>query len=75
MKSVNSKKENFNSEGSIEILKLEFDYAKSTSLQSQSDRLAIVNFFIAVLGQLLPYPWVWLILAIVTLAFLVWVSL
>lgn len=37
---------------SVELLKLEFDYAKSTSLQSQSDRLAIVNFFIAIFGAI-----------------------
>ncbi len=33
-------------ETSIELIKLEFDYAKETSMQAQKDRLTILNFYI-----------------------------
>jgi hypothetical protein len=40
------------SDSDIEVLKLEFEYAKATSLQSQTDRLSIVNFFIGIFGAI-----------------------
>jgi hypothetical protein len=39
-------KKEYGSSESLEILKLEFDYAKSTSIQAQQDRLTLVNFYI-----------------------------
>ncbi len=39
---------------SIEILKLEFEYAKSSSFQAEKDRLAIVNFYLGLFGIVTP---------------------
>ncbi len=35
-------------ETSIELLKLEFEYAKETSMQAQKDRLTLLNFYIGI---------------------------
>lgn len=48
---LKSSKKNI-SDSDVEILKLEFEYAKSTSLQAQSDRLSLVNFFVGIFGAI-----------------------